>query len=86
MSHFECHLNRRFWRSKKVVQIWERGRGIIWTKSKRTAAFFRDPFPIVLSSKSKVMYLIYLWLESLFFAWHQCLDIVFLLPTEVTQL
>ena len=21
MSHFECRLNRRFWRSKKVVQV-----------------------------------------------------------------
>ena len=21
MGHFECHLNQRFWRSKKVVQV-----------------------------------------------------------------
>ena len=47
--HIECRLNRRFWRSKKVVQVVQiRGRGggeEIWTKSKRTAAFFRDVFP-----------------------------------------
>ena len=29
MSHFECHLNRRFWRLEKVVQVVQ-----------RTAAFF----------------------------------------------
>ena len=23
MSHFECRLNRRFWRSKKVVQAFQ---------------------------------------------------------------
>ena len=49
MSNFECGLNRRFWRSKKVVQVVQiggRGGGeVIWTKSKRTAAFFRDVFP-----------------------------------------
>ena len=51
MSHFECRLNRRFWRSKKVVQvvqIGERGGGaeVIWTKSKRTAAFFSETVPV----------------------------------------
>ena len=50
MSHFECRLNQRFWRSKKVVQVVQigvRGGGgeVIWTKSKRTAAFFRETFP-----------------------------------------
>ena len=42
MSHFECRLNQRFWRSKKVVQsVQIGGRGeVIWTKSKRTATFF----------------------------------------------
>ena len=40
MSHFECPLNRRFCRSKKVVQVVQIGGGgeVIWTKSKRTAA------------------------------------------------
>ena len=36
MSHFECRLNRRFWRSKKVaqvVQIWGEGGGGIQKKS-----------------------------------------------------
>ena len=41
MSHFEYRLNRRFWRSKKVVQMGE----VNWTKSKRTATFFRKTFP-----------------------------------------
>ena len=49
MSHFEFHLNRRFWRSKKVVQVVQiRGRGggeVIWTKSKRRATFFREILP-----------------------------------------
>ena len=43
MSHFDCHINRRFRHSKKVVQVvqmGERGGGLIWTKSKRTATFF----------------------------------------------
>ena len=47
MSHFECRLNRRFWRSKKVVKVLQIGvRGskeMIWTKSKRTATFFVKP-------------------------------------------
>ena len=47
MSHFECPLNRRFWRSKTVVQVvqiaGEGGGGVIWTKSKRTATFFVKP-------------------------------------------
>ena len=52
MSHFECRLNRRFWRSKKVIQVVQiGGRGVIWTKSKRTAAFFREtvtgPFDLI---------------------------------------
>ena len=42
ISHFECRLNRRFWRSKKVVQVVQ-GEGGNWTKSKRTAAFFGKP-------------------------------------------
>ena len=36
------------WRSKKGVQVVQiRGRGVevIWTKSKRTATFFRETFP-----------------------------------------
>ena len=49
MSHFECHSIWRFWRSKKVVQVfqnWGEGggggeeEGGIWTKSKRTAVVF----------------------------------------------
>ena len=54
MSHFECHFNR-CWRSKKVVQVVQiRGGGggeeVIWTKSKRTAAFFRVVTPSLISS------------------------------------
>ena len=48
MSHFECRLSRRFWRSKKVVQVVQiggRGGEVIWTKSKRTATFFRETIP-----------------------------------------
>ena len=48
MSHFECRLSRRFWRSKKVVQVVQiggRGGEVIWTKSKRTESFFRETFP-----------------------------------------
>ena len=49
MSHFECRLSRRFWRSKKVVQVVQiggRGKGeVIWKKSKRTATFFRENNP-----------------------------------------
>ena len=39
MSHFECHLNRLFWLSKKVVRVVQVGgkEEIIWTKSKTTA-------------------------------------------------
>ena len=52
MSHLECCLNQSFWRSKKVVQVVQIGGegvegGIIWTKFKRTAAFFRETFPFV---------------------------------------
>ena len=46
MSHFEGRLNRRFWRLKKVVQSVQIGGGeVIWTKSKRPAAFFRENVP-----------------------------------------
>ena len=48
MIHFEYRLNWSFWRSKKVVQvvqIGEGGREVIWTKSKRAAAFLREPLP-----------------------------------------
>ena len=37
MSHFECRLNQRFWRSKKLYKLSKLGG--------RSAAFFRDPFP-----------------------------------------
>ena len=39
MSHFKCRLNQRFRR-------WGEGGGgqVIWTKSKRTATFFRGTF------------------------------------------
>ena len=44
MGHFECRLNGRFWRSKKVVQIGGWGYvEVIWTKSKRTVTFFVKP-------------------------------------------
>ena len=49
MSHFERRLNRHFWHSKKVVQVFQiRGRGgeeVIWTKSKRTANFLHEALP-----------------------------------------
>ena len=48
MSHFECCLNRRFWRSKKVVEIGGREGEVIWTKSKRTAAFFSVCLPLLI--------------------------------------
>ena len=41
MSNFECRLNCRFWRPKKVGGKGGGGEEI-WTKSKRTAAFFWD--------------------------------------------
>ena len=31
MSHFECHLNRRFWRLKKAVQYVQNGGGGVGT-------------------------------------------------------
>ena len=34
MSHFECRLNRHFWRSKSGTSC-----------PKRAATFFREPFP-----------------------------------------
>ena len=52
MSNFEYRLNRRFWRSKKVVQVVQfwggEGGGIkvIWTKFKRTATFFSGHRPL----------------------------------------
>ena len=46
MSHFECHLSRRYWRSKKVVQVVQiRGREVIWTKIQKNSSFFRQTFP-----------------------------------------
>ena len=61
MSHFKCRLNRRFWRSKKVVQVVQigvrggavRGGEVIWTKSKIAATFFRETFPKVKVVESK---------------------------------
>ena len=46
MSHFDCRLNRRFWRSKKVVQVVQicGGEGI-WTKSKITSVFPHETVP-----------------------------------------
>ena len=44
MNQFECHLNRCFWRSKRVVKVVQIG-GRGWAKSKRTAACFREAFP-----------------------------------------
>ena len=44
MSHFECHLNRRFWRSKKVVQIGGRGGGNL-DKIQKNSSFSRETFP-----------------------------------------
>ena len=44
MSRFVCRLNRRFLRSKKVVQVVQIGGGggeVIWTKSNRTATFVK---------------------------------------------
>ena len=46
MSHFECRLNRRLWRSKKLYKLSKLGGGVgavIWTKSKRSATFFKIP-------------------------------------------
>ena len=46
MSVFECRLNRRFWRSKKVVQVVHIG---VWggnvDKIQKNSSFFRDVFP-----------------------------------------
>ena len=47
MSHFECRLNRRFWRSKKVVrvlQIGGRGGGNL-DEIQKGSNFFRETFP-----------------------------------------
>ena len=47
MSHFECRLNRRFWRKKKwynLSKFWGGGK-VIWTKSKRTALFPQENVP-----------------------------------------
>ena len=53
MSYLEWRLNRRFWRSKKVVQVVQiEGRGeVIWTKSKRTASFFSWNLPYQTTEK-----------------------------------
>ena len=47
MSHFECCLNRRFWRSKKVVQVVQfGGRGNL-DKSNSTPPAYKSPAPIM---------------------------------------
>ena len=43
MIHFECGLNRRFWRKKKWYKLSKLGVQVIWAKSKRTATFFVKP-------------------------------------------
>ena len=48
MSHFECHLNRHFWRSKKVVQVAQirgRGGGGHLDKIQTNSYFFSEAFP-----------------------------------------
>ena len=45
MSHFECRWNRRFWRSKKVVQVVQFGGRGGGGNLDRTEAFFQDVFP-----------------------------------------
>ena len=46
MNHFECRLNRRFWRSKKVVQVVQiggRGGGYLDIIQKKSNFFFVKP-------------------------------------------
>ena len=50
MSHFECHLNGRFWRSKKVVKLVQiggrgGGGGEIGQNPKEQLLFFCEIFP-----------------------------------------
>ena len=45
MSHFECHLNRRFWRPKKVVQVKLRGGEGNLDKIQKN--FFRETVPYI---------------------------------------
>ena len=51
MSHFECRLNRRFWRLNKIVQVVQigvrgggGGRGNL-DKIQNNSYFFRKAFP-----------------------------------------
>ena len=43
MNHFECHLNRRFWRSKKVVQVVQFGGQ--FGQNPKNISFFQETFP-----------------------------------------
>ena len=45
MSHFEYRLNRRFWRSKKVVQVVQIGGRGGGQNPKEQQLFFRETFP-----------------------------------------
>ena len=48
MSHFECRLDQRFWRSKKVVQVVQiggMGGGGNLDKIQKNSTFFRETVP-----------------------------------------
>ena len=66
MSHFECRWNCRFGVQKSCTSYpnWWLGREgereVIWAKSRRTAAFFRDVFPYA-SISSAYQRLMYTW-------------------------
>ena len=45
MSHFECPLNRRFWRSKKVVQVVQ----------KEQQLFFRETLPNLVDTLASIL-------------------------------
>ena len=59
MSHFECRLNRRFWHSKEVVQVFQirgrrGGRGNLDKIQKNSNFFFRETFPYKVRQFGKV--------------------------------
>ena len=49
MSHFECRFNRRFWRSKKVVQVGQiGGREGNFDKIQKNSSFLLGTLPLVI--------------------------------------